>query len=81
VLNFHVIALVEDFSNSTLKAVLAAGKKTTSINITTLDDEIVEKTESFTIMIERILTPPKVSVHIMEPSSSLARIANNDGNK
>jgi len=80
VLNSHVILIVQDFDNSTLEAILAAGKQTTSINITTLDDEIVELTESFMLIIESILTPPKVSVHIIEPSSSLVRIANNDGN-
>jgi len=78
VLNSDVILIVKDFM---LEAELAAGQQTASINITTLDDEIVEQNESFTLMIESILTPPKVSVHIVEPSSSLVRITNNDGNK
>ena len=79
--NAYVTLLVKDYGNSTLETVLAAGQQTAPINISTLDDKIVEKTESFNLMIEDILTLPKVSVHIMEPSSSLVRIANNDGNE
>ena len=72
--------LVDDYYyNNSLGAVLVAGQLNTSVDITTMDDNIVELNESMMIRIEQVLTTQDILIEVIQPNSTLIEIIDNDG--
>ena len=72
--------LVDDYYyNNSLGAVLVAGQLNTSVDITTMDDNIVELNESMMIRIEQVLTTQDILIEVIQPNSTLIEIFDNDG--
>ena len=72
--------LVNDYyNNNSLSAVLIAGQLNTSVDITTVDDNIVELNESMIMRIEQILTTQSILIEVIQPNSTLIEIIDNDG--
>ena len=72
--------LVNDYySNNSLSAVLIAGQLNTSVDITTMDDNIVELNESMIIRIEQVLMTQDILIEVIQPNSTLIEIIDNDG--
>ena len=64
--------------NNSISAVLISGQWNTSINISTVDDNIVELNESFILRIEQVLAQ-SISTEVLQPNSTLIEIIDNDG--
>ena len=58
-----------------------SGQSIASINIGTVDDDVVEQTESLHVKIDHVITSGIISVRTTGQNSSSIRIINNDGNK
>ena len=74
--------LVNDYYyNNSLSAVLVAGQLNTSVDIPTVDDNIVELNESMIIRIEQVLTATSLLnfVEVLQPNSTLIEIIDSDG--
>ena len=64
-----------------VELVLVSGQTNTSFSIATVDDDIVESTESLDIAITHILTTVAISLQITGQNSTSIQISNNDGNR
>ena len=56
-----------------------SGQWNTSVNISTVDDNIVELKESFILRVEQVLTTTSIFTQTVQPSSTLIEIIDNDG--
>ena len=56
-----------------------SGQWNISVNISTVDDNIVELNESFILRIEQVLTTTSTFTQTVQPSSTLIEIIDNDG--
>ena len=64
-----------------VELVLVSGHTNASFSIATVDDDIVESTESFDMTITHILTAVAISLQITGQNSTSIQINNNDGNR
>ena len=75
-----MLILVDDYYyNDSITAVLVSGQWNTSVNISTVDDNIVELNESLILRIERVLATQIILTEVMQPNSTLLEIIDNDG--
>ena len=72
--------LVNDYYyNDSISTVLVSGQWNTSVNVSTVDDNIVELNESFILRIEQVLTTTSIFTQTVQPNSTLIEIIDNDG--
>ena len=72
--------LVNDYYyNNSLSAILVAGQLNTSVDISIVDDNIVELNESMIIRIEQVLTTQDILIEVIQPNSTFIEIIDNDG--
>ena len=79
-----VIFLVHDFYyNNSLSAVLVAGQLNASVDISTVDDNIVELNESMILRIGQVSTATSILnfVEVLQPNSTLIEIIDSDGTR
>ena len=71
--------LVNDYYyNDSISTVLVSGQWNTSVNISTVDDNILELNESFILRIEQVSTT-SIFTQTVQPNSTLIEIIDNDG--
>ena len=56
-----------------------SGQWNTSVNISTVDDNIVELNESFILRIDQVSTTTSIFTQTVQPNSTLIEIIDNDG--
>lgn len=66
------------YYNNSINTVLVSGQRNTSVNIPTVDDNIVELNESLILRIEKLLLT-NIFTQIVQPNSILIEIIDNDG--
>ena len=67
------------YYNNSISAILVSGQRNTSINISTVDDNIVELNESLILRIGQVLATQSIFTEVMQPNSTLIEIIDNDG--
>ena len=67
------------YYNDSISTVLVSGQWNTSVNISTVDDNIVELNESFILRIEQVSTTTSIFTQTVQPNSTLIEIIDNDG--
>ena len=78
---FTIVLGNDYYYNNSTSAVLISGQKNTSINISTVDDNIVELNESLILRIEQVLATESILnfTEVIQPNSTLIEIIDNDG--
>ena len=74
-----MISVNDYYYNNSISAVLVSGQWNTSINISTVDDNIVELNESSILRIKQVSATQSVFTEVMQPNSTLIEIIDNDG--
>ena len=76
-----IIILGSDYYNNSISAVLVSGRNSTSVIISTVDDNVIELNESLILRIEQVLSTRGIInfTEVMQPNSTLIEIIDNDG--
>ena len=74
-----MISVNDYYYNNSISAVLVSGQQNTSINISTVDDNIIELNESLILRIGQVLATQSIFTEVMQPNSTLIEIIDNDG--